>query len=151
MARIRSLVQGHITGRSPLPPTLCCSVSMCPQRTQELVSVRPIAASRSFVGNMSCIARYLVDFTESGTTAACRFFQTLSQRVSGYLRVIGISFMSSIFAVIVRRTPYKRRLNRFNDSFAPAGRHRPYLCYTGGSGRLWWGNGERVAGSGLLQ
>ena len=70
------------------------------------LSVRPMEASRSFVGKMSFIAWYYVDFTESDASAACKFFQTLSHRVAGYLRVIRISVASSIVAVIARSTLY---------------------------------------------
>ena len=121
MAAIRVLIKGHITGLSPQATILCCSESRFPQRTQELVSVRSMVASRSFVGKMSCIAWYHVDVTESGASAACKFFHTLSHRVTGYLRVIHISVASSNVAVIARSTAYWRRFNCFIVSVAPGG------------------------------
>jgi len=77
IAAIRVLVHCHITGPSPQATIQCCSESRFPQCTHELVSVRSMVASRSFVGKM-CITWYHV--TESGASAACKFFHILSHR-----------------------------------------------------------------------
>ena len=68
-------VQFHITGPSPHSLVLCGSVSVFPQWVQLSVSARWMAASRSFVGNVSSMTRYHVDFRLSDIGS--RALQTL--------------------------------------------------------------------------
>jgi len=57
--------QVHITGPSSQAIIRCSSASLAPHFTQDVVVVRRIAAKRSFVGIISCMGAYHVDFIVS--------------------------------------------------------------------------------------
>jgi len=85
------LVQVHIIGPSPHSVILCWRESLCPDFEHALLAVSWMAANRSLVGIIPCIAAYRVDFMVSETTQACKFFHTRSQLVPGNFRTIRMS------------------------------------------------------------
>jgi hypothetical protein len=96
-------------------------LSVVPQREQVVVVARLVAANRSLVGRMSCMAAYHVDFIVPDSPAACRLAQTLCHGSVGYFWIIRLSLRSLLIASIISNTPYRRFVKTFIDSHLPGG------------------------------
>jgi hypothetical protein len=68
---------------------------------KEFVSTRRMAANRSLVGIISCIAAYHVDLIVSDNPTACKFVHTRAYGIPGYFLVIRNSvFFLPILTII---------------------------------------------------
>jgi len=120
-AAIRARVQFQMMWPSPHSVILCDSQSSFPQRVQCAVSAKRMAANRSFVGTISWITVYHVDFRRSDIEAWFKLRHTLSHGIDGCSWVTRRSGCLYSTVVITCSTPYSRFLNVFSDSVFPGG------------------------------
>jgi hypothetical protein len=83
---------------------LCYIVSVSLHATHLAVGTILIAASRSYVGIMSCVTLYQVDRNVSDSPAVCKFLHTIFQGVFGYLLTILSIVLAIMFFSIICKT-----------------------------------------------
>jgi len=101
-------------GTSPRSVILYWMEFSCPQFEHALVGVKWLAARRSLVGTISCIATYHFEVREADRTQECRFFHARSQSISGHFLTNCNLRGSTPLLVLWSKLSYMRRLNDFS-------------------------------------
>ena len=123
-AAILARVQFRIMGPSPHSVILCANESSFRQWVQRSVSAKRMAAHRSFVGMISWITLYHVDFKQSEIGAWCRLHHTRPHGMDGCF------WMTRRSGVLLSTVAITRcLLNIFSDSMFPGGLFTPYLWH----------------------